>query len=116
MDEAPGIIQQLMALVGIGDKGWTDTEQWRLEEVAEQARNYLEQIKPQQPVPIGERLPRPEDCDAEDRCWWWNNTGNQWDLIDVRYRTRAEFWVFTHWLPCHGLPIPAPRSEENLDG
>jgi GAF domain-containing protein len=43
MDEACTIIEELMALVGIGDKGWTDAEQWRLENVAEQARAYLAQ-------------------------------------------------------------------------
>jgi hypothetical protein len=43
MDEAPGIIRELMALVGIGDKGWGETEQKRLEVVAEQARAYLVQ-------------------------------------------------------------------------
>jgi hypothetical protein len=27
-----------------------------------------------QPVPVSERLPGPEDCDEEGRCWWWNVT------------------------------------------
>ena len=30
-----------------------------------------------EPVPVSERLPGPEDCDAEGRCWWW--------IVDQRY-------------------------------
>ena len=25
-----------------------------------------------QPVPVSERLPDPEECDAEGGCWWWH--------------------------------------------
>ena len=57
------------------------------------------------PVPVAERLPGPEDCDACGNCWWF------------RQATRDDFpfWWFgggdnasTHWLPHHVLPIPIP--------
>jgi hypothetical protein len=63
-----------------------------------------------EPVPVTERLPGPEDCDAEGRCWWWNNMRNHWVLLDARYRTRAELWSFTAWLPYYALPVPQQQE------
>ena len=61
-----------------------------------------------QPVPVSERLPGPEDCDAEGRCW--------------RFAPAEGFgaagWSFyqgseddTHWLPAHALPIPGDNQQ-----
>jgi hypothetical protein len=54
-----------------------------------------------EPVPVAERLPGPEDCDAKGRCWWWCHRHESWELdaVPVHYR---------HWLPHHALPIPTP--------
>jgi hypothetical protein len=54
-----------------------------------------------EPVPVAERLPGPEDCDAEGWCWWFD--GFNWML------GRFEEW-YTHWLPHHALPVP--QSED----
>jgi hypothetical protein len=64
-----------------------------------------------EPVPVSKRLPGPEDCDAEGRCW----TGSS-DFIDetgarpVPYPASWELrWILnedTHWLPHWALPVP----------
>ena len=54
-----------------------------------------------QPVPVAERLPGPEDCDAEGRCWWHRYTPTkEWHL--QRLRTGQ----YNHWLPHWALPVP----------
>jgi hypothetical protein len=54
------------------------------------------------PVPVSERLPGPEDCDAEGRCWWWDEDDDMWRLSEHRP------WLlcWTHWLPHWALPVP----------
>ena len=60
-----------------------------------------------QPVPLSERLPGPEDCNAEEMCWWLIEPyprpvgpgGKLWSLC--RYYPGA-----AHWLPAHALPLP----------
>jgi hypothetical protein len=60
-----------------------------------------------EPVPVAERLPGAEDCDACGNCWWF------------RQATRDDFpfWWFgggdnasTHWLPHHALPMPGAED------
>jgi hypothetical protein len=59
-----------------------------------------------EPIPMSERLPEAEDCDAEGRCWWWH---------PPTYAASTGWWSFepwewtedvTHWLPAHALPLP----------
>ena len=64
-----------------------------------------------QPVPVSERLPRPEDCDAEGKCWWGRSESNDWsaDWTLATHEAVAEFCEFspqTMWLPAHALPLP----------
>lgn len=55
------------------------------------------------PVPVCERLPGPEDCDAESCCWRWNTIGRLW----TRQQYARKWYEFhTHWLPAHALPLP----------
>ena len=58
------------------------------------AADLLEQRHPA-PVPVSERLPEPEDCDAEERCW----------LLAPRWILPPS--ELTHWLPATALPLPA---------
>jgi hypothetical protein len=53
------------------------------------------------PTPVAERLPGPEDCDAEGQCWWWDTAAESWILALYAYWTD-----FTHWLPANALPVP----------
>jgi hypothetical protein len=56
------------------------------------------------PVPVGERLPCAEDCDAEGRCWF-HSAGRRWKdwyFLKASAVTDTE----THWLPHWALPLP----------
>jgi hypothetical protein len=55
------------------------------------------------PMPVSERLPGAEDCDAEGRCWFFID-GAQWALEDRTYGCNRHR---SHWLPAHALPLPA---------
>ena len=58
-----------------------------------------------QPVPVSERLPGPEDCDAEGRCWWHGEGG---DMVGWTYQDSEglSYYKATHWLPAYALPQP----------
>jgi hypothetical protein len=63
------------------------------------------------PVPVSERLPGPEYCDANGRCWWGRSESHDWsaDWTFATYKAVAEFCEFsprTTWLPAHALPLP----------
>ena len=66
-----------------------------------------------QPVAVGERLPGPEDCDAEGRCWgWWTDPMSEyWEYVGVSapiepYGSYIPRAGHTHWLPANALLIP----------
>jgi hypothetical protein len=69
------------------------------------AADLLEHHHPA-PVPVSERLPRPEDCDAEGKFWIWSTAGAmaRWQLVYLKF---VENVSFAHWLPFHALPLPA---------
>jgi hypothetical protein len=60
-----------------------------------------------EPVPVNERLPGPEDCDSEGRCWWWDEDDDMWRLSE--HRPWLLWW--THWLPYWALPVPGVEGE-----
>ena len=65
-----------------------------------------------QPVAVSERLPGPEDCDEQGRCWAWlpfdldeEEDGDTWRLTPSKWLPESwERW--THWLPANALPTP----------
>jgi hypothetical protein len=69
-----------------------------------------------EPVPVAERLPGPEDCDAEGRCWWFNPgvkassnphiALSSWRLTHML----ASKPMGTHWRPYNALPLPQQPS------
>jgi hypothetical protein len=66
----------------------------------------LEQRHPA-PIPVAERLPGPEDCDAEGRCWWGTPGSDVMEPNWVYRKTKhCRNWD-THWLPANALPVPA---------
>ena len=82
------------------------------------AADLLEQHHPA-PVPVSERLPGPEDCDAEGRCWWFLPTQQleilrQSDAWSFRRHTprKDDYCLWTHWLPATALPLPAGEVEQ----
>ena len=58
-----------------------------------------------QPVAVRERLPGPEDCDEQGRCWiFMPDIG-----IDPSWRLANPLYIppyHTHWLPANALPTP----------
>ena len=59
------------------------------------------------PVPVSERLPGPEDCDAEGRCWMCGKVEGDWRLISTDNPGAPQLkYVFSHWLPHWALPVP----------
>jgi hypothetical protein len=65
-----------------------------------------------QPVPVSERLPGPEDCDAEGLCWWWSRDITAWCLCFAADGDSSEW---THWLPHWALPVPTPVNTNQED-
>jgi hypothetical protein len=65
-----------------------------------------------EPVSVSERLPGPEDCDAEGQCWLWRTDGIEefWELVIPSYNIHeynwTSQWKYTHWLPHWALPVP----------
>ncbi len=55
-----------------------------------------------EPVPVSERLPGPEDCDGDGRCWWWDEDDDMWRLSEHR----PCILCCTHWQPHWALPVP----------
>ena len=83
---------------------------WLTAEELTRAATLLQQQAPQ-PVPVSERLPGPEDCDAEGRCWFspWHQQGYapNWRLIEPYLRHFSDAW----WLPAHALPTPGDNQQ-----
>jgi hypothetical protein len=68
------------------------------------AADLLERLIPPQPIPVSERPPGLEDCDAEGRCWWYGEGG---DMVALDFRCPRTFnYRAKYWLPAHALPVP----------
>ena len=85
---------------------WPDGE--RFYALVERARAALAEPKPERPtqsIPVSERLPGPEDCDAEGRCWWY---GEGEDMVGWTYQDSEglSYYKSTHWLPANALLQP----------
>ena len=58
------------------------------------------------PVPVAERLPGPEDCDEEGRCWWEFEGSDDYEPCWALRKMHGIPFDSTRWLPHHALPIP----------
>lgn len=78
------------------------------------------------PIPVSERLPGPEDCDADGFCWCSGSCSGYdtdpderflWSLSRIAdendYCDPVKLSC-THWLPFHALP--PPPSDHHLSG
>lgn len=75
--------------------------------VGEAWATVLASLSPPQPVSVAERLPAPEDCDAEGQCWLSTTEADPGWVLD--YPERCTNW--THWLPAHALPVPGEGAD-----
>ena len=71
-----------------------------------------------QPVAASERLPGPDDCDEQGRCWLWERdcgyNGRKWALVDRAWALRQsdeDLSVYTHWLHANALPTPEATND-----
>ncbi len=81
-----------------------------------------------EPVPVAKRLPGPEDCDAEGRCWLLTVEDDypQWRLHSIQGAQPGGYMIWvpvdsdgamvdcfytSHWLPAHALPMPQQEAE-----
>ena len=63
--------------------------------------------EPVGPIPVSERLPGPEDCNAEGKCWMFGNVEGDWRLISIINPGVPKLkYCFSHWLPPNALPFP----------
>ena len=63
-----------------------------------------------QPVAVSERLPGPEDCDEQGRCWMFGNIEGDWRLISTINPGIPKLkYCFSHWLPANALPTPEAK-------
>ena len=66
-----------------------------------------------QPVAVSERLPGPEDCDEQGRCWLGGRQmGRGTPTWLLGYPAWAERFPDVHrfWLPANALPLPTPDA------
>jgi len=66
-----------------------------------------------EPVPVSERLPGPEDCDDQGRCWWWivDQPGELPHWIYCQLEVLS--WTnFTAWAPHWALPVPQEEADD----
>lgn len=73
-------------------------------EMTDTIERAIEQRKPE-PIPVAERLPGAEDCDAEGMCWWYCAPAERWLRCGIPEPDPAS-QVHTHWLPANALPLP----------
>ena len=68
-----------------------------------------------QPVPVSERLPGPDDCNADGRCWLG---GEMFAPGDPTWVLGFPSWaqkfpeIHRYWLPAHAMPLPS----KNING
>jgi hypothetical protein len=66
-----------------------------------------------EPVPVSERLPGPEDCDADGRCWMCGKVEGDWRLISTDNPGVPQLkYAFSHWLPRWALPVPGVEGAD----
>lgn len=100
----------------LGDIKEVGVRAWGLDNLT-RAADLLEQLSAQalQPVPVSERLPGPEDCDAEGRCWLcrkYQSDGPTWRLTrPASISDEALRSYYAEWLPAHALPVPTTELQ-----
>jgi hypothetical protein len=63
----------------------------------------------QTPISVNDRLPGPDDCDVDGKCWFWATSLSGWlyrDAEDVHSG-------ISHWLPYNAIQIPTSTKTTN---
>jgi hypothetical protein len=64
------------------------------------------------PVSVSERLPGPEDCDTEGRCWFGTPSGYATGAIWTHRKAEQRRSWDTHWLPHWALQVPGVEAAD----
>lgn len=70
------------------------------------AADLLEQRHPM-PIPVSKRLPGPEDCDEEGRCWWGLEESDDYEACWTLRKMNGIPFDNTRWIPAQSLPTPS---------
>jgi hypothetical protein len=65
-----------------------------------------------EPVSVSERLPGPEDCDAEGRCWFYTPSSHVMNANWVYRKAEHRRSWDTHWAPHWALPVPVVEGAD----
>ena len=98
-----GEVAELVAWLRAWARGTLEKGQPATSRSLTRAADLLVQRHPA-PVPVAERLPGLEDCDAEHYCWRWNKIGRLWARQPL---ARSWYEFESHWLPATALPLPS---------
>lgn len=63
------------------------------------------------PVPISDRLPGAQDCDAHGWCWVLYGHYATWTL-EPPLDSNRQPCGWSHWLPATALPLPVDRGDQ----
>ena len=86
---------------------WSGDLEYGFETAWETARALLQQRYPA-PVPVSERLPGPEDCDEQGRCWWHGEGADMFGwTLDAE---GASYYRAKFWLPANAHALPTPEA------
>jgi hypothetical protein len=78
------------------------------DDIARQIDELMRLRAQQKTVPMSERLPGPEDCDEQGRCWMFGNVEGDWRLISTINPGIPKLkYCFSHWLPANDIPTPS---------
>ena len=109
------LFEEVARLAGIVEEGWDASV--NPNDTKAKARAVLARWgRPTpQPVAVSERLPGPEDCDDQGRCWLGGHQmGRGTPTWLLGYPVWAKRFPDVHrfWLPANALPLPAPEGGE----
>jgi hypothetical protein len=89
---------------------------WALREAFLAGCSHAAALAQPEPVAISKRLPEPEDCNAEGRCWLCGTVEGDWRLMNPANSGLPQLkYCFSHWLPHWALPVPTPANTINQE-
>jgi hypothetical protein len=111
--DADGEVSELLKAARASFMLTQDPADYPVDHWIRRAADLLQRLQPPQPVAVSERLPGPEDCDAEGRCWWEfagsDEFGPSWTLVKMHGIPSD----MTRWLSVWVHALPIPRSEND---
>jgi len=83
----------------------------KLRELKELIAEYQQGSVSVEPVPVAERLPGPEDCDDQGRCWLGTPGSGVMDAYWVYRKAEHRRSWDTHWAPYWAFPVPQEAKQ-----